>query len=94
MPFRSPLISRFGEVNDSDKPISILSEIEDHIAVDIIGIREHAPNFRKVVPPDSFDDRSPGADFACRIRISLTGFVQMPSSDDVHSLDSTSQIVK
>jgi hypothetical protein len=81
-------------VNDGDKPISILPDVEDHISVDIIGIREHAPNLRKVTPPGSFDDRCPSSDFICRIRVALRGFVHMPSSDDVHRFDATSQIVK
>jgi hypothetical protein len=94
MPFSLLLISRLGVVNDGDKPISILPEIEHHVRVDIVGIREHVPNLRKVVPSDGFDDRYPGSDFARRIRIALSGFVQMPSSDDVHRFDITSQIVK
>jgi hypothetical protein len=81
-------------VNDGNKPISILPEVEDHVSIDIIGIREHAPNIRKVTPPDSFDDRCPGSDFICRIRVALRGPVQMPSSNDVHRFDITSQIVK
>ena len=94
MPFSLPLIDCLGEVNDGDKSISILPEVEDNISVDIVGICEHAPNLRKVVPSDSFDDGCPGSDFVCRVRIALSGFAQMPSRDDVHRSDITSQMVK
>jgi hypothetical protein len=87
-------ISRLGIVDDGDRPVSILPEVEDRVPVDIIGICKHAANFQKFVPPDSFDYRRPSFDFVCRIRIAMDGFVQMPSGDDIHPYDDTSQLVK
>jgi hypothetical protein len=71
-------------VDDGDKPISILSEVEHYVPVDIIGILKQAANFRKIVPSNRFDNHCPRFDFVCRIRIAIDGFTQMPSGYDVH----------
>jgi hypothetical protein len=87
-------ISCLGVVDDGDKPVSILPDVEDHIAIDIIGIFKHAANFQKVMPPDHFNDRRPSFDFVCRIPIAIDGLVQMPSCDYVHLYNNTSRFVK
>jgi hypothetical protein len=81
-------------VNDGDKAISVLSEIKNHVSIDIIDIRKHAANFQKVVPSNGFHDRRPGFDFVCGIRIAIDRFLQMSSGNDVHSHNNTSQNVK
>jgi hypothetical protein len=88
------LISRPGVVNDRDKPVSVLPKVEDYISIDIISVLKHTAHFLEVLPSDSSDYRRPSPDFVCRIRITIDGFVQMPSGDDVHSYDNTSQFVK
>ena len=88
------LIDRLGIVDNGDKPVSIVPEVEDHIPIDIIGIYEHAANFGKIPPSDRPDDRDPGFDLVCRIRIALNGSVEMLAGDDVHSHDATSHFVK
>jgi hypothetical protein len=94
MPISLPIVPVPGEMSDSDKPISILPEVKGYIPIDVICIRKHAANLRKAMPSDNSDDRCPCSDFVCRIRIALSGIVQMPSRDDVHRSDNTSQIVK
>ena len=76
--------SRLGVVDDGDKPISILSKVENHVPIDIIGILKHMANFCKVVPSNTFDYCRPRSDLARRIGIALHRFAQMPSGNDVH----------
>jgi len=80
------LIPRLRVMDDSYKPVSILSKIEDNISIDIISISKQVANFRKSLPPHTSDDRRPCFDFICRIWIAIDGFLQMPSGDDVHLL--------
>jgi hypothetical protein len=71
-------------VDNGNKPIPILAEVEDYVTVDIVGIPKHTANFGEIPPPHRFNDCRPGFDFVCRIRISIGGYLQMPSGDKVH----------
>jgi hypothetical protein len=39
-------------VDDGDKPVTVPSDVEDHVAIHVIGILEHAAHFVKTVPAD------------------------------------------
>jgi hypothetical protein len=71
-------------VDNGNKPIPILPEVEDDVTVDIVGIPDHTANFGEILPPRRFDDYRPGFDFVCRVRISIGGYLQMPSGNKVH----------
>jgi len=65
-------------VDDGDKPVPVLSDVEDHVAIHGIGILKHAAHFRKIVPPDRLDDAHPRFDFVRRL-------AQVPTRNDMHS---------
>jgi hypothetical protein len=71
-------------VNNGNKPIPILTEVEDNVTIDIVGIPDRTTNFCEILPPHRFDDCRPGVDFVCGIWISIAGYLQMPSGDKVH----------
>ena len=86
MPFRVPFCRGPGIVNHGDQPVSVPPDVEDHIAVDVIGIFEHLDYFREFVPADRFDNGRPRFDFVRRIRVALNCLAQVPAGDDMHSL--------
>jgi hypothetical protein len=71
-------------VDNRNKPIPILPEVEDYVSVDIVGIPDQTANFGEILPPCRFNDCCPGFDFVRRIRIAIDGFLQVPSGDKVH----------
>ena len=77
---------RFGTVNDSNQPVAVPPNIEDHIAVDVIGILEDLPHFRETMPSTPLDDACPGLDLASRFWMFPYRLAQMPAGDDMHSL--------
>ncbi len=74
----------FCVVDNGNEPIPILPEVEDHVTVDIVSIPKHTANFGEILPSHCFNDCRPSFDFVCRIRISIGGYLQMPSGDKVH----------
>jgi len=72
-------------VDNGDKPITVPSDVEDHVAIDAIGILKHAANFLKIVPADSLDDSYPRFDFVRRIRIAFHRLAEVLSRNDEHS---------
>ena len=77
MSFGLPFTRRLRIVDDGDKPVPVLSDVKDHVAIDKIGILKHAAHFRKIVPADRLDDAHPSFDFVRRIRVA----VPSPRSD-------------
>ena len=84
MPFGLPFIRRLCIVDDSDKPVPILSDVKNHVVIHKIGILKHAANFRKIVPPDCLDDAHPRFDFVRRIWVALHCLAQMLPRNDMH----------
>jgi hypothetical protein len=81
----SLLVNAFLCVMDNgNKPIPILPEVEDYVTVDVVGIRDHTANFGEILPSHRIDDCGPGGDFVRRIRIASGGYLQMPSGDKDH----------
>jgi hypothetical protein len=79
-----PLNAFLRVVNNGNKPIPILPEVEDYVTVDIVGIPDHTANFGEILPPHRFNDCGPGSDFVRRIRKASSGYLQMPSGDKDH----------
>jgi hypothetical protein len=75
MPRSLLVVSRLRVVDDGDKPVSILPEVEDHIPINIIGIPKHVANLGKILPPYRFNDCRPRSDFFCHVRIAIDGFL-------------------
>ena len=84
MPFGPLSLRCLCIVDDRDKPVPITPDIKDHIVVHIVSILERALYFRKIVPPDYFDDGRPRFDFVRRILMGFHRLVQMLLRDDVH----------
>jgi hypothetical protein len=85
MAFGLLFVRGFCVVNDGDKSVSVLSDIEDHVAIYIIGILEQTANFWEIVPTDTFYDAYPRLDFVRRIAVLLYCFGHMPARNDMHS---------
>lgn len=85
MSFGLPFIRRLCIVDDGDKPVPVLSDIKDHVAIHRIGVLKHPANFRKIVPPDRLDDARPRFDFVGRIRVAFHRLTQMLTRDDMHT---------
>jgi hypothetical protein len=81
-------------VNDRDKSVPILTNIEDHVSLHIVGVFERAGNLQKIVPSNLFNYSYPCLDLVRRIRILLHSLVQMLAGNDAHVSDLTSQYVK
>ena len=71
-------------VDNGDEPISVLPDIEDDVAIDIVSALEVAADLREIVPANGFDDRHPSFDLVCGIGMLLCCFIQVPTGDDVH----------
>jgi len=71
-------------VDNGDKPITVPSDVKDHVAIHVIGILKHAANFLKIVPADPLDDTHPRFDFGRRIRIAFHRFAEVLSRNDEH----------
>ena len=84
MPFGPLFLRRLRVVDDRDKPVPIAPDVKNHIVIHIVSILEGALYFRKIVPPDYFDDGRPRFDFVRCILMGFHRLVQMPLRDDVH----------
>jgi hypothetical protein len=82
MPLGSLLVLCARVVNDRDEPVTVLSNVENHVSLHIVGILERAANFREIVPSSPFDDNNPCLDLVRRIRALLHGLMQMFARDD------------
>jgi hypothetical protein len=85
MPLGSLLVRRSRVVNDRDEPVTVLSNVENHVSLHIVGLLERAANFREIVPSSPFDDNNPCFDLVRRIRVLLHGFVEILVRDDMHN---------
>jgi hypothetical protein len=72
-------------VDDGYKPVPVVPNVEDHVAIDKIGILEHAANVIKIMPPDRLDNGGPCHDFVRRIWVAFHCIPQMLTRNDMHS---------
>jgi len=84
MPIRTPFFLRLGIVDNGDETVAVPPNVEDHIAVDGIGILKHLPHLLKTVPADGRNDSCPGFNLTRRIRVLFPRFAQVPASNDMH----------
>ena len=84
MPFGPPFIRCLCIMDHGDKPVSILSDVNNHVVVHRIGILKHPANFRKIVPPDHLNDDRPCLDFVRRIWMAFHRLTQVLSRNDMH----------
>ena len=74
-----------GMVNDSNDPVAVPPNIENHVAINVIGILEELPRFGEIMPASALDNACPGFDLARRIRVLPHRLAQMPAGNDMHS---------
>ena len=77
-----PFTQCFGIVDDCYKPVPVVSNVEDHVAIDKVGILEHAANFTKIVPWGHLDNGGPCHYFVRRIRVAFHRLLQMLTRND------------
>jgi len=84
MPIRLLFVRRLGVMDDSDEPVPIPPNVEDHVSIDVIGILEHLAHFREIVPANRLNYDCPGFDLTRRILVLLHGLTQMPGGNNMH----------
>ena len=72
-------------MDDGYKPVPVVPNVEDHIAIDKIGVLEHAANLIKIVPTDRLDNGGPCLDFVRRIWVAFYRLPQMLTRNEMHS---------
>ena len=85
MPFGLLFTRCLGIVNHGYKPVPVVPDVEDHVAVRRISVLERGANFVNIVPPDCLDDNHPRLDFVSRIFVTCNRLAQMPTRNDMHS---------
>jgi hypothetical protein len=71
-------------MNDGDKPVPVLTDIENHMPLHIIGILENLPDFQEVPPPRGLRDFVPGHNLYGGVGVLLYRAVQVLFRDDMH----------
>ena len=84
MPLGLRFIRCLSIVDDGYKPVPVVPNIEDHAAIDKIGILEHAANVIKIAA-DRLDNCGPSLDFVRRIWVAFDRLPQMLARNDMHS---------
>lgn len=84
MSFGLHFFRRLCIVDNGDKPVTVPSDVKDHVTLDVIRILKHAANFVKIVPADPLDDTHPRFDFPRRVRIAFHRLAQVLSRNDDH----------
>lgn len=85
MPLGLPLIRCLSIVDDGYKPVPVVPNVKDHVAVDRIGILEHGANIIKILPANRLDNDGPSLDLARRIWVVFYRLSQMLTRNDMHS---------
>jgi hypothetical protein len=71
-------------MNNGDKPVSVMSDVEDHISIHRIGTLKRAANFVNIVPSDFLDNGNPRFYFIPRIWVLFTRLAQMLAGNNMH----------
>ena len=77
MPFGLPFLHRLSIVDDGYKPVAVVPDIKDHVAVYKIGILERSADLIKTVPANRLDNGGPSFDFVRCIRVGLHRLTQV-----------------
>ena len=77
-------VQRFCVVDNGYKPVTVTTNIEYYIAIDIISIGEESAKFGKIIPPDQLGNANPCFDLVRCIWILLHCFMQMLSRNEIH----------
>jgi hypothetical protein len=85
VPIRSQFLSALREMDYRNQPVPVLTNVENHITFNVIGILEYAADLREIVPPHMIDDTHPRRDFASGVRIIGYCLSNVLARDDVHS---------
>ena len=85
MPVSLPCIRCLSVMDDGYRPVPVVPNVEDHVAIHKIGILEHAANFIKMVPADRLDNGGPSLDLVRRIRVAFHRLPQMLARNDMPS---------
>ena len=84
MPVRLPMLCCLSVVDDSYKPIPVVPDVEDHVAVYQIGILEHSADLIKTVPANRLDNGGPSFNFVRCIWVAFHRLSQMLTRNDMH----------
>lgn len=76
------------------EPVSVVPDIENHVAIYGVCVFEYAANFRDAVPANRFNNGFPRSNLVSCIGVLFYGLLQMLKRNDMHQGDSTSQYVK
>jgi len=77
-------ICRLCVVDDGDKPVPLVTDVKDHIAIHRVGILERVANFREIVPSNRLDDARPRCYFIRGIWVVSHCFTQVLKRNDIH----------
>lgn len=94
MSFSLHFARRLSVVDHRYEPVSVVPDIENHVAIYGVCVSEDAANFRDAVPANRFDNGFPGSNLASCIGVLFYRLLQMLKRDDMHQGNSTSQYVK
>ena len=84
MAFCDPAIFLSRIMKNGDQAITVLANVEDHIAIDIVGILEDLQDFHEIPPFCSLGNFAPGCDLFGGFWILLCGAIQVLFSNNVH----------
>ena len=59
---RQPRLNNPGIMNRNNQPVTILSDVEDHKSIHMIGVRKTLAQFRKASPAGRSHNPNPGTD--------------------------------
>jgi hypothetical protein len=81
-------------VDHRHEPVSVVPDIENHLAISGVCVFEYAANFHDAVPANRFDNGFPRSNLVSCIGELFHRLLQMLKRDDMHQGNSTSQYVK
>ena len=71
-------------VDLDDKPVPVVTDVEDDVSIHIVGIFEDLSQLVEVSPFCSFGDLVPRGEFIGCVLIGLSSFDQAPLRNDMH----------
>lgn len=86
MPLSLPFLYRLRIVDDCYKPVPIVPNVKDDVALCGIGILERSADLIKIVPTNRLDDGGPSFDFVRCIWVGFHRLSQVLPRNDMHSV--------
>lgn len=77
MSFSLHFARRLSVVDHRYQPVSVVPDVENHVAIYGVCVFEYAANFRDVVPANRFDNSFPGSNLVSRIGVLFYRLLQM-----------------